>query len=177
MPFKCPVVNCRSGYIGESDKSMFSFPRNADLRQRWIAFLNRDGFEVTSSSRICIEQFDSKYLSHNLHKTGLNMSLNPIPTILLISIRQSQAIIPKSIRKPPTKRVLQPDQLHLFKKRFAVSSFDDVVKYIKSAIEYPKFTHCISEASITTYRVEISSGIAQVNECALKVLLYLYQIS
>ena len=105
MPFRCSLVNCRSGYIGGCDKTMFSFPRNADLRQRWIAFLNRDGFEVTSSSRICIEHFDSKYPSHHLHKTRLNMSLNPIPTIHPISIRQSQAIIPKSIRKPPIKRV------------------------------------------------------------------------
>ena len=38
------------------------------------------------------------------------------------------------------------------------------VKCIKTVNEYRNFTHCISECSITTYRVEISSGIAQVKE-------------
>ena len=130
MPHKCSVVNCRSGCIGGPAKAVFPFPRNADLRQRWFTFLNRDGISITSSSRSCIDHFESKYLLHHSYKKRLNMSLNPIPTIHPSSTHQSQAIISKSIRKSPTKRVLQPDQLNIFKTRFVCSDFDDVERYI-----------------------------------------------
>ena len=93
------------------------------------------------------------------------MSLNPIPTIHHYSIPKSQATVPKSIRKPPTKRVVQSDQIPLFRDQFRCADIEDVVKYINTAREYQNFTHCITESGVTAYRVEINSGIAQVKEC------------
>ena len=165
MPQKCSVVNCRTGYINGPAKPMFSFPRNTDLRQRWFKFLNREDYSITSSSRICIDHFESKYILHHSYKTILNMSMSPIPTIHPSSIPKSQAIVPKSIRKQPTIRVIQSDQLPLFRDQFACSDIDDIVKYISTAREYQNFTHCITESGVTTYRVEIDSGIAQMREC------------
>ena len=52
MPHKCSVVKCRAGYTNGPVRPMFSFPSNTDLRQRWIQFINREDFSVTSSSRI-----------------------------------------------------------------------------------------------------------------------------
>ena len=46
--------------------------------------------------------------------------MNPIPTIHHSSIPKSQATVPKSIRKPPTKRVVQSDQLPLFRDHLGV---------------------------------------------------------
>ena len=105
MPHKCSVVKCRAGYCNGPVRPMFSFPSNTDLRQRWIQFINGQGFSVTSS-RICIDHFESKYILRHLYKTRLNMSMNPIPTINHYSFPKSQATVPKSIRKPHTKRVV-----------------------------------------------------------------------
>ena len=57
MPKKCNVVGCRSGYKkrkrdddNNTDgtefivKTVFNCPVNAGLRNRWIKFINRDGF-------------------------------------------------------------------------------------------------------------------------------------
>ena len=165
MPHKCSVVKCRAGYTNGPVRPMFSFPSKTDLRQRWIQFINREDFSVTSSSRICIDHFESKYILRHLYNTRLNMSMNPIPTIHHSSILKSQATVPKSIRKPPTKRVVQSDQLPLFRDQFRCADIEDVVKYINTAREYQNFTHCITESGVTTYRVEINSGIAQVKEC------------
>ena len=114
--------------------------------------------------------------------------MNPTPTIYHYSIPKSQATVPKSIRKPPTKPVVMSGQLPLFRDQFRCADIEDVVKYINTAREYQNFTHCITESGVTTFRVEINSGIAQVKECIhitsdlhvklsfLKVLPYHYQI-
>ena len=52
MPFKCSVVNCRSGYSYGPSKVMFAFPKQDELRQKWVKILNREAFTVTQSSRI-----------------------------------------------------------------------------------------------------------------------------
>ena len=90
MPFKCSVVNCRSGYSYGPSKVMFAFPKQDELRQKWVKFLNREAFTVTQSSRICIEHFEEKYIITHAFKTRLNMKLNPIPTICPSSIPKSQ---------------------------------------------------------------------------------------
>ena len=99
--------------------------------------------------------------------------MNPIPTIHHYSIPKSQAIVPKSITKPPTKRVVQSDQPPLFRDHFRCTDIEDVVKYINTAIEYQNFTHCITESGVTTYRVEINSGIAQVKNAFSLLVTYM----
>ena len=66
MPFKCSVVHCRSGYSNGPSKVMFAFPKQDELRQKWVKFLNREAFTVTQSSRICIEHFEEKYSSPSI---------------------------------------------------------------------------------------------------------------
>ena len=100
MPFKCSVVHCCSGYSNGPSKVMFAFPKQDELRQKWVKFLNREAFTVTQSSRICIEHFEEKYIIPHPSKTRLNMKLNPIPTICPSSIPKSQqAFISPLIRK------------------------------------------------------------------------------
>ena len=49
MLHKCSVVKCRTGYINGPVKPMFSFPRNPDLRQIWVQFLNREDSYLSST--------------------------------------------------------------------------------------------------------------------------------
>ena len=75
MPKKCIVVGCRSGYNkrkrdddNNTDgtefivKTVFNFPVNADLRNRWIKFVNRDGFEPNDNCGVCIDHFEEKFI-------------------------------------------------------------------------------------------------------------------
>ena len=40
MVYKCCIVNCRSNYTGEESTMVFSFPKDKDLKKRWIKMVN-----------------------------------------------------------------------------------------------------------------------------------------
>ena len=47
MPDKCCVFNCRPNYDNGPKETVFFFPnekKDYDLRQRWIRFVNREGW-------------------------------------------------------------------------------------------------------------------------------------
>ena len=94
------VVHCHSGYSNEPSKVMFAFPKQDELRQKWVKFLNREAFAGTQSSQNCIEHFEEKYIIPHPLKTRLDMKLNHKPTIHTSSIPKSQqACISPPIRK------------------------------------------------------------------------------
>ena len=41
MVYKCCIVDCRSNYAAEEANTVFSFPKDEDIRKRWIKFVNR----------------------------------------------------------------------------------------------------------------------------------------
>ena len=120
MVNKCCIVNCRSNYFGELSTPVFSFPKNEDLKPRWIKFVNRKDWNPTSSAVICMKHFEEKYI-----KTGdqnkrfrLNMSLKPIPTLNNASLasfkNSSLSSTYTKPRKSPIKRIFQEDQFESF---------------------------------------------------------------
>ena len=165
MPNKCAVAGCKTGYLTASTKPMFKFPSDSSLREKWIQFLQRQDYSPSSNSSICIDHFEEKYLIRHPNRVRLNTSLYPIPTIHPSSTPQSQAVIPKHCRKPPTERIFQPDELPLFSDMFSVGSLNDVVTYLHTAEEYKGFTFVVTEVSITAYLLYINSGIATIKEC------------
>ena len=52
MVYKCCIVNYRSNYTGEESTTVFSFPKEEDLKKRWIKFFNRKDCEPISLSYI-----------------------------------------------------------------------------------------------------------------------------
>ena len=53
MGKKCCVPNCTSGYATSNDKrTQFSFPREEDLKTKWIAAIRRKDFVVSSKTTI-----------------------------------------------------------------------------------------------------------------------------
>ena len=91
--------------------------------------------------------------------------MHPIPTIHPSFIPSSLATVTNKSQKPPTLRIYQSDELESFKSKFQLSSFADVIKYLKTAMEYSEFQIDVSGNSVTSYRVVIYSGIATVKEC------------
>ena len=63
MGYKCSVYGCRTNYKArkgetqeELSKAAFDFPSNGDETfPVWVKFVNRQNYEVTPNSRICID--------------------------------------------------------------------------------------------------------------------------
>ena len=133
MPNKCSVVGCKSGYKDGPDYPRFQFPRDQELKAKWLLFLNRPAdYEVTDNSFICSRHFEPTYLkvaAKNL--TRLNYTLDPIPTIHPESIPKSQASVPTKSRPPPKERICQQDEISIFEEKFRIRQFLDVVEFLK----------------------------------------------
>ena len=118
MVYKCCIVNCRSNYTGEESTKVFSFPKEEDLKKRWIRFVNRTDWELTSSSYICIKHFEEKYHEKGKISKRLAVNVKPVvPTILdlkkVISKNSEINIVTSPIcipRRTPRKRLYQEDQ-------------------------------------------------------------------
>ena len=55
MPNKCSVVGCKSGYKDGPGYPHFQFPRDQELKAKWLLFLNKPAdYEVTDNSFICL---------------------------------------------------------------------------------------------------------------------------
>ena len=49
LAYKICIVGCRSNYTAEEANTVFSFPKDEDIRKRWIQFVNRENWLPTSS--------------------------------------------------------------------------------------------------------------------------------
>ena len=144
MPKKCIVVGCRSGYNkrkrdddNNTDgtefivKTVFNFPVNADLRNRWIKFVNRYGFEPNDNcGGVCIDHFEEKFIKRGKRNT-LDHGKQPCPTIHTNTEFVSKpSLIPSStpVRKPPTNRPYSHpllDETPVFQNLDKVNNIDD----------------------------------------------------
>ena len=179
MPNKCSVVGCKSGYKDGPDYPRFQFPRDQELKAKWLLFLNRPAdYEVTDISFICSRHFETTYLkvtAKNL--TRLNYTLDPIPTIHPESIPKSQASVPTKSRPPPKERICQQDEISIFEEKFRIRQFLDVVEFLKQAPEYVDFKLHIEENFVTAYNLAICSGVASVKECITIYIDFRVQLS
>ncbi|GBP97912.1 THAP domain-containing protein 2 [Eumeta japonica] len=60
MPTKCCVPNCKSNYAGHDLHTVFSFPRNEELKKKWTHAIHRQNFQPTKHSRVCELHFTEK---------------------------------------------------------------------------------------------------------------------
>ena len=63
MPHKCCVPNCNSGYRSCKDTemyAMFRFPRDVDLKNKWLSAIPRKNWNVTGNTRVCSKHFKEK---------------------------------------------------------------------------------------------------------------------
>ena len=104
-------------------KAVFKFPADRDLSRKWIEFLNREDFEVTTYSVICIDHFEVRFVPQHPTSSILNYSMNTISIIHPNFIPLSLATVPSKPPNSPTIRIYQPDELDTFKSKFQLSLF------------------------------------------------------
>ena len=146
-------------------EELSKFPEKATLRAKWVVFVNRKDFVVTESSRICIDHFESTYLSLVKKELDLTIPSTVFQLYILRILPKIQSMIPIRVRKSPKLSVFQTDELSLIKDKYTVVNKENVVSYLKVADEYRNFHVDVSEFGVTAYRVKIDSRIAIVQEC------------
>ena len=101
----------------------FHFPikRNTHLLTHWERFVNKDAtWKATQHTVLCSNHFEKKFIVSNERDANLDWKADPIPTIYMDDkYKQHPSLIPTPvrIRKPPTKRNFQEDQLPAFLKQ------------------------------------------------------------
>lgn len=57
MPQKCCVPGCNGNYQNGPKVSVFGFPKDVSLRQKWLKAIPRDNFEPTNNTKVCEAHF------------------------------------------------------------------------------------------------------------------------
>lgn len=53
MPSRCCVTGCKGNYDSTNEKvSVFKFPSNEELSEKWMKAIPRKDFKATKSSRV-----------------------------------------------------------------------------------------------------------------------------
>ena len=86
MPERCVAGNCSN--TRQHDVQLFRFPKDRDIRRKWVAFvaLNRADFTPSDTSVLCNKHFRSEdYGNLMQHRHGLHNNLrlkkDAIPSI------------------------------------------------------------------------------------------------
>ena len=94
MPNICSCVGCFSNKPGQRKKAAFRLPKDPDLKERWLKFLNRkDVNDDMKYVYVCDLHFEEKYLNRaNVHRIRLNNAMKPIPTIFPHDLQEKNSI-------------------------------------------------------------------------------------
>jgi len=145
MVNKCRVLGCTTNYQGHESAAVFKLPKNEEVKQRWIKFLNRKDVHELKNVFVCEKHFEEKYLKRNDDRVRLINSLFPVPTLCTGTNEQSYSVLPSNLalRKPPAERVFQQDELKKFKDYDSIYSFSDIdeslLKVIQNDFQFSKF--------------------------------------
>lgn len=63
MPTSCCVPGCTSNYGSSGNISCFKFPKDEELKKKWIKQVHRDSWQPTQRSVVCIKHFDEQFLN------------------------------------------------------------------------------------------------------------------
>ena len=164
MVNKCVVTNCFTGHLKGPKKTCFSFPDDADLRKRWIYFVNRKDWKPSKHSVICIDHFEEKYVKVGKQRCKLLWSLLPVPTIQVDTESSASLLrVPMAPRPPPTVRYFGRNDMPGF-------LLEDRIKDLDSLTEKdcpPGFSFRRQGGAIQFFNLvfDESSGIPAMHEC------------
>ena len=131
MPNVCSCVGCYSNKAGHSSKAAFRIPRDPDLKERWLKFLNRkDLAGEIKYVYVCELHFEEKYLNRTNTRLRLYNAKKPVPTIFSQDLQvNKRSLLPNltTPRKPPKERIFRPDEKDSkIYKELTIEKFEDV---------------------------------------------------
>ena len=173
MVFKCCIFKCRSNYAGEESTTVFSFPKDEDLKRRWVKFVNRKDWQPTSSSFICSKHFEPKYYKKGAtdKRCRLIKKLKPVPSIFdpenTLSSSSSTINLTSPIlvpRRSPRKRDYQEDQYDDFLADDLIRGFND----LNESLSPPSYSFKLNNDHAIFFKlIDNVSFVPEVTDCIM----------
>ena len=164
MTNKCCVKDCKTGFKNGPKGSVFNFPKDKYLRSKWIKFVNRKDFTISSKTKLCIFHFEEKFIKQNDNRPRLIWKFHPIPSIYPKTIQDSLKSQPNPPWKEPKIRNVCPDQLSKFTEKDKVSSIQEVYSKVKLSAVFNEFEVKHQNDSLFIFRISYDDNIPVVHE-------------
>ena len=58
MPYTCCVPNCRGNYRNGPKVNVFGFPRDEELKKKWVHAIRRENFVPSATSKVRVAKFN-----------------------------------------------------------------------------------------------------------------------
>lgn len=156
MPGKCCVPGCRSNY-DKTDPyfSVFSFPNNYSLREKWIRAINREPFALTKHSYVCSKHFSENEIiqvDKMIRDDGSTLEIpRKIPKLIKGAVPTifPEQLVDLSTQKPSFKRK-NPDD------RSRDSEICDEISIDDEISNYDEFVLKFKERNLSDFLFQIS---------------------
>jgi THAP domain len=84
MPQKCCVTNCWGNFDATKDRpketvSVFSFPKDPEMLERWKRLIPRENLEVTKPTVVCRKHFVDSFIIRTISATRPDGSVLTMP--------------------------------------------------------------------------------------------------
>ena len=133
MVNQCNVPGCLTNHANGEKGTVFELPKDKDQQIKWPYMLNRNDLETQKHVFACYKHFTNHFVKKNNHRHRLICSMNPSPIILPasksttnVSEAERERLNTKTPRKPPTARVLQSNELQIFKQMDTIGNLEEI---------------------------------------------------
>nr|CAI5852053.1 unnamed protein product [Callosobruchus analis] len=160
MPRLCCVPRCKSNYKStlkmEALQTTFSFPKEANLRMRWLKAIHRDNYTVTKNSVVCCKHFDEDEITrHEVFKdkdgtsqgyplARLKLKEGSVPHIFENLPKYMSVSIPKVRRDPQQRKedCLQrkDKQIENFLNSDLIADFDTFKEHVQHKVVFKNWS-------------------------------------
>lgn len=163
MPQKCCVPGCKSNYSSQEYVSVFTFPSDPDLKEKWIQQIGRKDYVVNKNSVVCAKHFQPHFVVTVdcvkrddgtllcVPRAKPKLQNDAFPTIFP-HVSSSSSESPKKV-KIASEKLGKPDSLELDSDhqscliKDSITSFHSLCREINSHILYRNSTSDLSTAS------------------------------
>jgi hypothetical protein len=185
MPSKCCVPNCSSNYNSTNTYvTVFSFPKDEEMKKRWIKCIHRESFIPTKYSVVCIKHFAESSIIRVDKMTRDDGSLlevaRKIPKLIKNAVPSIFHNQPSYMTKVSRKKRKHPDERRqklsdsdetVFQ---AWSRDDDIVNFDNFLLKFQEkhlfdFFYKISANVINFFKVDCESNVCPTITLGFKI--------
>ncbi|BFZ14281.1 hypothetical protein BsWGS_17319 [Bradybaena similaris] len=148
MPHSCCVRGCKSNFRGQEYVSLFRFPSDPDLKDKWLELIGRKDYVVNKNSVVCARHFEPHFIvTVNCVKrsdgsllcvprTKPKLQNDAVPTLFPQSSSSSSSVLPRKRKAAKDNKGTEDtgDTLNCLNKD-SVASFRSLCKEIDSHIQ------------------------------------------
>ncbi|KAG8178455.1 hypothetical protein JTE90_026554 [Oedothorax gibbosus] len=172
MPRKCCVPCCRSNYKTETTlTSTFGFPKDEELKKKWISSINRKDYLPGSTAAVCINHFDEQHIiwedripqkdgsTYTIERKRPKLVDGAYPTKFPNQPHYLSEDLPKTRKSPSLRRAKEitraENQFSEWCEADNIKSLNEIKENVAEKVKDP-WQHTLKENSIFIYKIETS---------------------